>query len=228
MKVCIPIRADSEKEIFNVIKKAIQKNPDFIEIWLDKLKNPDIKKIIKTTKIPLIFVNRTNAPEMKRTALLLDAIKYGAAYTDLDIKKTPISTIKKIIAKSITGSERKRKTKIILSYHDFQKTPPFAELEKIIKKMFDLGANIAKIATFIKKDEDNEILLSLIKKMKKSGEKVIIHGMGEKGKKGRMETAMLGSEISYVTLDKKHTTAEGQWTIDGWRRNWKFYQSKEL
>lgn len=206
-----------------LIKKAARKKPDLIEIWLDDLKNPDIEKIIHTTKIPMIFINRTKLDEKN----LLSAIKNGAAYIDCDIDKTRISAIKKIKSE-IEKTDPKRKTNIILSHHDFQKMPSIQQLEKNIKKMFDIGADIAKIATIIKTENDNKKLLSLLKKIKKTEKKVIIHGMGEKGKRARMEAAQLGSEIAYVALDEKRMTAKGQWTIDDWRRNWNLCQLKEL
>lgn len=221
MKICIPLRAKSENRLFALLKKAEQKKPDLLEIWLDDLKNPDIKKIIQATKIPLIFLNRAKQDE----ANLRSAVKNGAAYIDCDMNKTGISTIKKI--KSVI-KDSKRKTKIILSHHDFQKTPSATQLEKIIKKMFAQGANIAKIATMIKTENDNKKLFFLLKKIKKTGKKVIIHGMGEKGKRARIEAAKSGSEIVYVALDGKHMTAKGQWIIDDWRRNWKLCQPKEL
>lgn len=217
MKLCIPIRAKSENELFAFLKKTAQKKPDLLEIWLDDLRSPDIKKIIHTAKIPLIFLNRSKTDKKN----LLDAIKFKAAYIDLDVNKTSNSAMKIIMT-------QKRKAKIILSYHNFQKTPSITQLEKIIKKIFDLRADIAKIATMIKTENDNKKLLFLLKKIKKTGKKVIIHSMGEKGKKARMEAARSGSEIAYAALDEKHMTAKGQWTIDDWRRNWNLCQPKEL
>ena len=203
--LCIPLHAHSEKELYSLIKKAAKKKPDLLEIWLDDLKNPDIRRIIELAECPTIFVNRKN-PTVEQ---FQEVIEENSAFIDLDIR-TSKNIIKKI-------APQERRTKLIISYHDYEKTPSQEVLGEIVNGIFKLGADVAKVATQVQKDEDEKVLLAILKKYKLHKKKIIIHGMGEKSQKSRLECYKNGSEIAYVALDKNHKTAPGQITIDQWR-----------
>ena len=208
--LCIPLRTDSEKKLYTLIKKALAKKSDLLEIWLDDLQNPDIEKILTLAGKNVIFTNRTNAEDKN----LLLAITLGAKYLDLDIEKTPQKFIKKI-------AFAKRKTKLILSFHDYKKLPSEKKLEEILQKMLTLGGDIVKIAVQVQLKEEAEEVLSLLKKFKKilpKDKKIIMHPMGKSAKKKRFLAADQGSHISYVALSNDAKTASGQHLIDEWKK----------
>ncbi|MEK7545187.1 MAG: type I 3-dehydroquinate dehydratase, partial [Patescibacteria group bacterium] len=161
---------------------------------------------IELSTRPTIFVNRKH-PTVEQFQKVISG---KSAFIDLDIKIK-----KKIIQKVAT---EKGRMKLILSHHNYEKTPSQKMLERIIGQIFALGADIAKIATQIKKEEDERVLLAVLKKYKTLKKKIIIHGMSEKSQKSRLECYKSGSEIAYVALSKNSRTAPGQLTIDEWRK----------
>ena len=52
--------------------------------------------------------------------------------------------------------------KIILSHHNFQSTPPDSEVQETVHKMFQAGADVAKVATTATDITDALRMLSLI------------------------------------------------------------------
>jgi 3-dehydroquinate dehydratase type I len=90
-------------------------------------------------------------------------------------------------------------------------------LKTLRKKMIDgykAGADIVKIVTFAKKMEDNLKVLGLIPYAQKKGLKIIAFCMGEKGKISRIMAPMLGSYLTYASLDKGEESAPGQMTVE--------------
>ena len=113
--------------------------------------------------------------------------------------------------------KKKGLTKIILSYHDFKKTPSFAELKKLLKKMASFKPDIVKIACFAKTEKDNETMILLIEEAKKMEMDIIAFCMGEKGKYSRIHSCDFGAFLTFASLGKGIETAKGQITVEKMR-----------
>ncbi|HEY3860906.1 MAG TPA: type I 3-dehydroquinate dehydratase [Verrucomicrobiae bacterium] len=87
----------------------------------------------------------------------------------------------------------------VISFHDFKKTPPLAELRAIIERQHAIGS-IAKVSTVIAQPGDADTLRSLLN----SGWKkpVCVIGMGAAYSETRIEFPRLGSCLTYGYLDK--------------------------
>jgi 3-dehydroquinate dehydratase I len=96
---------------------------------------------------------------------------------------------------------------LILSFHDFQRTPSFADLENACAKMRDLGANILKIAT---KTESSSEISRLLTLLEHSSAPLAVMGMGALGRASRLLFAKAGSVLNYGWLDKPQVS--GQWS----------------
>lgn len=101
-----------------------------------------------------------------------------------------------------------RNAKLISSFHNFQKTPPYQELKKIVRDMKGARPYIIKIATMVASDSDKKILYRLLLE-KKDNERMIVVGMGEKGKDTRFIAPLLGSYLTYAAM-KEYASAPGQ------------------
>ena len=214
MNICIPLHLSSEKELFKVLKKVKKKAKkyskiQFIEIGLDELENQNIKKIkeaVNPYKAIFAYRKKINFQKIK------NLIEQKAEYLDIDIKN------KKIISKlNVQGHfSKKPKINIIISYHDYQKTPFPEKLEKIAEQCYKLGADIVKIAAMVNEKKDIETLLVFLKNYRKKypKRKIIVHGMGKKAKKSRIHAAKGGSYIFYAALNEKLKTAKGQWILE--------------
>lgn len=199
--ICVPIKQKSSKEAIKTMVSA-QRVADLSEIWFDEILDFSEKKlneIIKKKKMPIIYKWQGNHENLKTI------LKKNIEYIDIDLK-----TKKTIINEIRTLSP---KTKIIMSFHDFKKTPKDSDLKKIISKMKTKKIDIFKIATFANDLSDNFRIFKILSDLKEKGEKAICLCMGEKGKFSRVAGHLLGNYLMYAPLDKKDITAEGQLTV---------------
>lgn len=98
------------------------------------------------------------------------------------------------------------KTVLVGSYHNFTLTPDTESLEVIHATGRTLGADIVKVALMPQNRED---LLRLIKfTLRHRAEGIITIAMGEIGASSRVFTPLLGSLVTYGTINR--STAPGQ------------------
>ena len=101
------------------------------------------------------------------------------------------------------------KTKLLISWHDFKKTPNFLELKTQMKKMAKFSP-IVKIVTTANTVDDSTHILQLYSKREKT--KLIAFAMGDAGRISRILCLNLGSPYTYVSLGKP--VAPGQFSVD--------------
>ncbi len=142
--------------------------------------------------------------DSERIKLYRLAIQQNAAFVDFDMKED--ENILKELMNDVSGSE----SKLILSYHNYKVTPGPEELKQVLRSMYSAGADIAKIACLVNKDEDNVNLLSLYRK---PGNKLVL-GMGEKGMITRVAAVFMGAEFTFAFPEGGNKTAPGQLTKD--------------
>jgi len=198
--ICIPIKQKSLSALLKDIVKA-QKIGDIIEVWFDeldvKLDKRTLAKIFTKIKKPVIYKFTGKSDTLK---LLIKTRKIDLVDVDIKTKPKVISEIKKWSPK----------TKIIISYHNFSTTPEIKELKKIIKKMYALKADIAKIATYAKTQVDSLKVLSILSEVSSSGKKIICLAMGSKGRLTRICGHLFGNYLMYAPLRQTSRTADGQ------------------
>ncbi len=230
-RLCIPLQAQTFEELETKISQAFG-SADLVEIWLDQLPVAEkaglekLEKIIAAAhmlEMEVLLLLRSLAK--KRFQTLLEAIKYGADFVDIDMTSNP-ALIKKIVrAARATGAARvspSNRTSIILSCHNFTRTPPLVELKKIAASGKKLGADIVKIITTARKPRDNLVIFKLLAQslahppagVHAHAPALIAHCMGEYGKISRILAPFYGSYISYVALDQNSRTAPGQLTLN--------------
>ncbi|MCH9616788.1 MAG: 3-dehydroquinate dehydratase [Chlamydiia bacterium] len=98
-------------------------------------------------------------------------------------------------------------TKIIASYHDFEKTPPL--LEKVLEKMKQKKAYAYKLCTTSKDLSDSYRMLHFIHKQKKEGLNIIGLCMGETGKITREDGLKVGNYLNYRIMSPRDKVAGG-------------------
>ena len=104
---------------------------------------------------------------------------------------------------------KKTKCKLLISWHDFKKTPNEVQLKSRFSKM-NRFAGVVKIVTVAKNVSDVSRLLSLysIKQKKET----IAFCMGDQGRFSRILCLHLGSPFTYVSLGKP--IAPGQFSVN--------------
>jgi 3-dehydroquinate dehydratase type I len=136
----------------------------------------------------------------------------GADYIDVELASERLS---------LQGLIRYKKgTQVILSFHDFRRTPPPKELQSLFGQMVRLGADVTKIVSLARSWEDNLSILSLIPFAKARRRKIVAFCMGEKGKISRVFSPFLGAAWTYASLNKNMPSAPGQLTVGEMKEVW--------
>ena len=110
---------------------------------------------------------------------------------------------------ALTKYLKSTKTKLLVSWHDFKKTPSSAELKKKISQMSKFSSNV-KIVSTAKSTDDSTRMLELYSKKGKNN--LISFAMGDYGRISRILCLYLGSPYTYVSLGK--AIAPGQFSVD--------------
>lgn len=178
------------------------KGVDFAEIRIDKMavEVEDVKKIFNKHPKLIATCRPGRVDDKKRKELLLVAIEAGAAFVDVEVESDDE------YKNTIIEKARSAGCRIIVSYHNFEKTPQRVELEHILNWCFDSGADIAKIACRVNSEKDNARLLGLLNETRS----LVVAGIGDKGKISRVVAPLLGSPFTYASLIAGKETAEGQ------------------
>jgi 3-dehydroquinate dehydratase I len=103
------------------------------------------------------------------------------------------------LLEEVSARAAQQKKVLIVSYHDFEKTPPLAELRQVITRAADYGA-VVKIATLTKTENDLTVLRELLRE--KGPVALCVLGMGPLAAKSRQELPRLGSCFVYGYLDE--------------------------
>jgi len=200
--------------------KQANRLADLIELRVDYLRNAELGLLFQNRKKPFIVTHRRKeeggryrGDERKRLGVLQEAIDLRADYIDVELA-TERSLLQGLIS-------NKRSTRIILSSHDFRKTPPQKELQKLLDQMVGLEADVVKIVSFARSWEDNLNILSLLPFAKERKQKIIAFCMGEKGKISRIFSPFLGAAWTYASLKPNRTSAPGQLTAQALKDIWK-------
>ena len=183
--------------------KAI-KSHDLAEIRLDRMRlSPkDMKKVFSSGKNIIASFRPGRVSDKERLEQLKMAIDNGAAYVDVELDSS--SDLKNKIIKYAKSN----RCKLIISYHNYDATPPKEKLYKIVDKCKALSPDVIKIACKSNSKRDNARLLSLLD----SDVDMIVIGMGKEGVITRFLAPRLGAFCTYVSVSEKVRTAEGQLT----------------
>ena len=195
--ICVAISDKNLDKCLNTLDKV-----EMAEIRLD-LTEFGISKIEKVFAHPtptLATCRPDNLGAAKQLELLTAAINAGAKYVDIEIEAEHSQQ------EAIIKSARSKGCNVIISYHNFTETPGLRELYKVVDQCYELGADIAKIATLTKTKKDSARLLSLYSIDKP----LVVLGMGEPGKITRIVAPLLNAEFTFAAMDDGEATAPGQ------------------
>ena len=198
-RICESFFANSLEETLHALNRVTA----FGELRYDlcSLKIIDLAIIKKQFNKPLIFTCRGGKiKEEKRLQVYKKAIQVGFEYIDLDI--TNDANILHQILPYVQSSN----CKLILSFHNYHKTPLLNDLQVIINQAKVHKPDIIKIATHLHTESDISRLMNIQEKNGNS----ICFGMGKYASKSRVESLLRGALFTYVALDTHSITAPGQ------------------
>ena len=179
------------------------------ELRLDYLARADLPRLLRFPRGPVIVTNRLpeeggrwQGEERDRQRQLEQAVSLGADYVDVEFNADP-DWRRDILA----GRGR---SKIILSWHDFQGTSTPYRLADTMVAMAELQADIIKIVVHAHKPADGLALLALIPGALDRGQDIIAFSMGPAGKYSRVISPLLGGYLTFAVLEAGQESAPGQ------------------
>lgn len=198
--ICVSIGRGRHKMMIAEHRHMVELGAKLVELRLDYIAGPiNIRRLIADRPCPVIISCRRPADggkwqgsEEQRMLLLRTAISQGIDYIDLEDD----------VAASVP---RFGKTKRIVSFHDFRKTPD--DLDAIHRRLAACDADIAKISTMVNHPSDNVRLLDVVRKAKIP---TVGMGMGDIGVPTRILAGKFGSPITYATFSQDRALAPGQ------------------
>lgn len=225
-KICVPIIAENreelQKQLLEIQKTCFLKEKTCIDLleWRvdfwesfqeEESRIEALEKIHESfPTLPLLFTFRRKeeggekevSPELYEQLCLWAMKREEVAILDLELSAG---------ADRITAVLKKKPSdkQLLLSSHDFDKTPDREELLKRMGQMDRLGADILKLAVMPHTREDVLRLLEVTIEMKKRTDKPIITmSMGKLGQVSRLLGGFMGSAVTFAAAGR--ASAPGQ------------------
>lgn len=216
-KICVSIAAYNLEQLKRQINQAFDYGADYVEIRFDFLNLSDMdqamsiantinKKAVYTLRAPdeggqfkgniserIAWLKKLSASKPMLLDVELYTIKYNTYLADY-LKEHNIS--------------------LLISWHDFEKTPPDAELTKVLYEMRTYSQNI-KMVTTAQTTVDSLRLLDLYENASRLN--LIAFAMGDAGVISRVLCVIIGNApFTYASLEK--AISPGQLTIKQMRK----------
>lgn len=209
-RIAVPFRNGSPPER---IAEATQLGMDIAELRMDLFgdRNRDavLGEIARFQNVPVLATIRSAVEggqwagtEAERYALY-EAVLPRVAAVDVELSSTAI--VGGVIAAAHDGERC-----VVISFHDFEKTPPASTLDDIANRAHDAGADIVKIAATCNTPGDLHTLAEYTLRHRDKG--LVTIGMGESGLASRIFFPALGSLFTFASFGDG--TAAGQIPLD--------------
>ena len=202
--ICVSIGRGRHRHMIAEYRHLVQQGAKLVELRLDYISGEvNLKRLIHERPCPVVITCRRprdggkwSGTEEQRLLLLRTAIAEGVEYVDLE----------EDVASSVP---RFGKTKRIVSFHDFRRTPD--DLEAIHRRLCGQDPDIIKLATTANHPEDNFRVLRLVEK---SPIPTVGFCMGDIGIPSRILAGRYGSPFTYATFTHERVLAPGQLSFD--------------
>ncbi len=222
-RLCVSITEKTADGVLETLKR-LPGDVDMAEVRLDCLGGDyqeirrALRRICDTRDRPIVVTNRPaweggfwQGGEARRLLLLKEAADMGADYVDVELRS--LSSI----------SLNDLPTRRIISFHDFEKTPP--NLEIIFRQCRYSGADIVKIVTMPADISDSFRMLEFLKEHPGTSPELIALCMGEEGVPTRVLAPKFGGYLSFASQSSQIKSAPGQ--IE-WRDMLGMYRFKHI
>lgn len=222
-KICVPIVADEMEKIKEQTIEAENTSADILELRVDFFEKSEdvefIKRAIKMVKEnsvkPLILTYRSgfeggekNIERADYTKLLMDVLD-EAEFEIIDIELFA----GKEFTEKLVKKAHENGVKVIMSNHDFSKTPDKSEIVNRLEQMYNAGADIAKIAVMPTDKKDvATLILATAEASEKLNVPVVTMSMSGMGLASRITGEQFGSSITFGAMSK--VSAPGQINVE--------------
>jgi 3-dehydroquinate dehydratase type I len=202
-------------QVLETMTKARDMGANLLEWRLDVTREPEVESVLHHAPLPVIATVRPsehgghfNGTKEEQLRLLLRATAGGSSYVDWEFRRH----------EDLPDELAPMREQVILSYHNFQETPPDSTLESLFNEMAAVKAGVVKVVTLAQKMEDNISLLNLIRQGKNQGIQVVAFCLGSLGRISRVACLLVGGAFTYAALKRGAEAAPGQLTVSEMHR----------
>ncbi len=209
-RICIALGLPDVPTLLDHARREAEAGETFLEFRLDFLDRPcqgaeAIRPFLE--QFPDLIVVATcrrhqnhgkfNGSIEEQLAVLDVAVRNGAQAIDIEIETAE--------AAEERLSHFRGRVQIVVSYHNFEATPP---MDTILGRVMKVEADVYKVVTTARKPSDNLRVLAAAKALPKS--RLVVLAMGELGFPTRVLSPVFGGVYTYATPMQAEGTAAGQ------------------
>ena len=203
---------DDKSNVGKLIDQISVKKPDLVEFRLDKLHEPRLlEEIVNTKSFPVIATDKSNRASIASLELLSHAAAAGFDLVDIELSTASSNPIVKKLKSH--GSE------VIVSFHDYSRTPSFEQLRKVLQAEKESGGDVCKVVTTALKPSDNLAILGFVEE-ESANTRLVSFAMGSYGMPSRVLSPWFGAEFTFAAISEESKTADGQLSVDALRMVW--------
>lgn len=220
-KICVPVVETTTEKIIQQIQEL--QNCDLIELRIDFYENiHDLKQVHELllqvrqqTNLPLLLTYRS-LKEGGHIQLsdqeYLSLVQTACQSRCIDIVDIELESGNMLVYQLVEIAHQNH-VKVLMSYHDFEKTPAVMEMKERLEKMEIMGADICKIAVMPFSYKDVIQLLNTTMEMsQRLTRPLVTMSMGKIGKITRIVGELVGSYITFASVGQ--SSAPGQLTLE--------------
>ena len=220
-KICVPVVETTTEKIIQQIQEP--QNCDLIELRIDFYENiHDLKQVHELllqvrqqTNLPLLLTYRSlkegghiQLSDQEYLSLVQTACQSGC----IDIVDIELESGNMLVYQLVEIAHQNH-VKVLMSSHDFEKTPAVLEMKERLEKMEIMGADICKIAVMPFSYKDVIQLLNTTMEMsQRLTRPLVTMSMGKIGKITRIVGELVGSSITFASVGQ--SSAPGQLTLE--------------
>ena len=222
--IAVPVTEKKEEDIIEAFRRLTEKEVDIIEWRADCFSGiadeGKVERVLSKAPSNLLFTIRTEAEggffsgsdEDFFSLLHLASRTKKPKIIDIELQKA----LKEPELSALFQEFHEQSERVLVSYHDFSKTPSFEEMEDILYSMKNCGADIAKLAVTAQNEEDALRLLSLSESFTRQNPDIdtVTISMGPFGIVSRTGCFLTRSYITFASEDREKASAPGQLTYD--------------
>lgn len=211
-KIIVPIVAKTKPALMQEVNIVREMKPDIIEWRVDAFEHVEDLICVQDTlveirkaigDIPLLFTFRSYQEGGKKqiSARYYQELNQRIIQSKLvDLIDVELNTTDDILEDLVTKA-KENDVCIIMSHHDFEKTPTKAEMISTLCTMQDKGADILKMAVMPSNEADVVTLLDATNTMKTeyANRPLITMSMSGKGVISRLAGELIGSAATFAS-----------------------------
>lgn len=224
-KICVPLVGKNDEEIIEEARYLKNLKLDLVEWRVDHYEDVEnlekVKEILSNLRdevgeLPILFTFRSKNEGGEREISIEYYVELNEKIAEtkmVDLIDVELFTGDKIV-KDIVEFAHKQGVKVVMSNHDFSRTPKKEEIIRRLCKMQSLDADLPKIAVMPNSAEDVVTLLAATEEMSTeyAVAPIITMSMGGLGLVSRLAGETFGSALTFGAA--KTASAPGQISVD--------------